>query len=123
MLRIDPGGFTGESTHAVRSASLGARAQTDFVLSSVWPPHPRGSRYGQGQDRAHGCATQTERHCGADETLLPVFARASRMVPRGNMRTTQIHCSRCGATILGGHSIIELKADAAAEWVVEMAGE
>ena len=25
-------------------------------------------------------------------------------------RFTTIHCSRCGATILGGHSIIELKA-------------
>jgi ribosomal protein S27AE len=25
------------------------------------------------------------------------------------MRTTQIHCSRCGDVILGGHSIIEAK--------------
>ena len=30
------------------------------------------------------------------------------------MRTTTIHCTRCGATILGGHSIIELKAGALA---------
>jgi hypothetical protein len=26
------------------------------------------------------------------------------------MRTTQIHCNRCGDTILGGHSILEVKA-------------
>ena len=26
------------------------------------------------------------------------------------MRTTQIHCNRCGETILGGHSILEFKA-------------
>ncbi|MFI5455640.1 MAG: hypothetical protein ACHRXM_09330 [Isosphaerales bacterium] len=26
------------------------------------------------------------------------------------MRTTVIHCSRCGATILGGHSILQIVA-------------
>jgi hypothetical protein len=26
------------------------------------------------------------------------------------MRTVTIHCSRCGCTILGGHSILEVKA-------------
>jgi hypothetical protein len=30
------------------------------------------------------------------------------------VRTTQIHCNRCGATILGGHSILRVEAGALA---------
>jgi hypothetical protein len=35
------------------------------------------------------------------------------------MRITTIHCSRCGCTILGGHSVLEVKADDLANRVEE----
>ena len=53
------------------------------MLLSVRPATQWSSRHRRGQDRAHGCATQTQRHSGADKTLLFVPARAGGMVPRG----------------------------------------
>ena len=35
------------------------------------------------------------------------------------MRVTTIHCSRCGATILGGHSILKIEAGELANRVEE----